>query len=77
MVDHLEPVVAWKNLPITGTDYCALWHTAEGWLLKGAVVGILEDAQCWQTTKSIVIRTGSPTESNWSAQSEKKRRHST
>src|ERR1700693_1700161 len=37
----VERVVAWKNLPINGTDYCALWHTAEGWLLKGAVVGVL------------------------------------
>jgi uncharacterized protein len=33
----------WKNLLINGTDYCALWHTAEGWLLKGTVVGVLED----------------------------------
>ena len=25
-----------------GTDYCALWHTAEGWLLKGTAVGVLK-----------------------------------
>jgi hypothetical protein len=43
MVGQLERVVAWKNLLINGTDYCALWHTAEGWLLKGTVVGALED----------------------------------
>ena len=43
MADDLKRVVAWKNLPMNGTDYCALWHTAEGWLLKGTVVGVLED----------------------------------
>jgi hypothetical protein len=32
MSGQLERVVAWKNLLISGTDYCALWHTAEGWL---------------------------------------------
>jgi uncharacterized protein len=41
MADQLECVVAWKNLLINGTDYCALWRTAEGWLLKGTVVGVL------------------------------------
>jgi uncharacterized protein len=43
MADDLKRVVAWKNLPINGRDYCALWHTAEGWLLKGTVVGVLKD----------------------------------
>ena len=43
MADDLMRVVAWKNLLINGTDYCALWHTAEGWLLKGTVVGVLKD----------------------------------
>jgi hypothetical protein len=43
MTDHLERVVAWKNLPLKGKDYCSLWHTAEGWLLKGTVAGVLED----------------------------------
>jgi uncharacterized protein len=43
MADDLKRVVAWKNLLINGTDYCALWHTAEGWLLKGTVVGVLKD----------------------------------
>jgi hypothetical protein len=41
MADQLECVVAWKNLLINGTDYCALWRTAESWLLKGTVVGVL------------------------------------
>jgi hypothetical protein len=41
--DELQRVVVWKNLLIDGRDYCALWHTAEGWLLKGTVVGVLKD----------------------------------
>ena len=43
MLDDLKRVVVWKNLLINGTDYCALWHTAEGWLLKGTVVGVLRN----------------------------------
>ena len=43
MADDLKRVVAWKNLLINGTDYCGLWHTPEGWLLRGTVVGVLED----------------------------------
>ena len=43
MMDNLTRIVVWKNLLLNGTDYCALWHTAEGWLLKGTVVGVLED----------------------------------
>jgi hypothetical protein len=43
MADDLKRVVAWKNLPMKGTDYCALWHTAEGRLLKGTAVGVLRD----------------------------------
>ena len=39
----MQRVVVWKNLLIDGRDYCALWHTAEGWLLKGTVVGVLKD----------------------------------
>ena len=45
MADVLKRVVVWKNLLLDGTDYCALWHTAEGWLLKGTVVGVLKDQQ--------------------------------
>jgi hypothetical protein len=29
--------------PKKGTDYCALWRTAEGWLLKGTPAGVLKD----------------------------------
>jgi uncharacterized protein len=43
MVDDLKRVVAWKSLLINGTEYCVLWHTDEGWLLKGTAVGVLKD----------------------------------
>jgi uncharacterized protein len=43
MADDLKRVVAWKSLLIDGTDYCGLWHTAEGWMLKGMVIGVLKD----------------------------------
>ena len=43
MADDLKRAVVWKSLVIDGTDYCALWHTAEGWLLKGTAVGVLKD----------------------------------
>jgi len=43
MADDLKRAVAWKSLLLNGTDYCALWHTAEGWLLKGTVVGVLQE----------------------------------
>jgi uncharacterized protein len=42
MADHLERVVVWKSHAINGADYCALRRTAEGWLLKGSVIGVLE-----------------------------------
>jgi hypothetical protein len=43
MADDLKRVVVWNNLLIDGRDYCGLWHTAEGWLLKGTVVGVPKD----------------------------------
>jgi len=43
MADDIKRVVVWKNLLLNGTDYCALSQTAEGWLLKGTVVGVLKD----------------------------------
>jgi len=43
MADDLKRVVVWKNLLLDGRDYCALLRIAEVWLLKGAVVGVLED----------------------------------
>jgi len=43
MAADLKRAVVWKSLLIDGTDYCGLWRTAEGWLLKGTVVGVLKD----------------------------------
>jgi uncharacterized protein len=43
MADDLIRALVWKNHRLNGTDYCALWHTSEGWLLKGTVVGALKD----------------------------------
>jgi hypothetical protein len=43
MADDLKRAVVWKSLLIVGTDDCGLWHTAEGWLLKGTVIGPLKD----------------------------------
>jgi hypothetical protein len=69
MTNDLKRVVVWRNLLLNGRDYCALWHTAEGWLLKGTVVGVLEDQRpvlanyevhCdekWQTHRVQVERT--------------------
>ena len=43
MEGDLKRVVIWKNLLLNGTDYCALWHTPEGWMFKGTVVGDLKE----------------------------------
>jgi hypothetical protein len=43
MADGLKRAVVWKSLLIDGREYCGLWRTAEGWLLKGTVVGLLKD----------------------------------
>jgi hypothetical protein len=43
MADDLNRAVVWKDFLIDGRDYCGLWRTAEGWLLKGTVVGVLKD----------------------------------
>lgn len=43
MSDELMHAVVWKNLLLDGRDYCSLWRTAEGWMLKGTVVGALKD----------------------------------
>ena len=45
MKDDLRRAIAWRNLLINGTDYCALWHIREGWLLKGTVIGAVKDQQ--------------------------------
>lgn len=43
MTDDFKRAVIWKNLLLDGRDYCSLWHTPEGWLLKGTVIGVLKD----------------------------------
>ena len=43
MPDELKRIVVWKNLLLDGRDHCGLWHTADGWLLKGTVGGVLKD----------------------------------
>jgi len=53
MADDLKRVVVWKNLLLNGVDYCALWHTAEGWLLKGTVVVVLKDQRPMLATYEI------------------------
>jgi uncharacterized protein len=76
MADTLKRAVAWKNLLLDGTDYCALWQTTEGWMLKGTVTGVLKDQRpvvanyeihCdenWLTHRASVERTiGSDTKS--------------
>jgi uncharacterized protein len=42
ITDDLKRAIVWKNLLLNGSDYCALWHTAESWLLKGTVIGVLK-----------------------------------
>src|SRR5437016_84175 len=41
---HLRTVV-WRNLALQGSDYCSLWQTPQGWLLRGAAITILEDSR--------------------------------
>ena len=71
MADDLKRVVVWRNLLLNGTDYCALWHNAEGWLLKGTVVGVFEDHRPVLASYEVhCTRSGTLTESKSSAQSE-------
>ncbi|HXY47876.1 MAG TPA: putative glycolipid-binding domain-containing protein [Terriglobales bacterium] len=53
MADDLKRVVVWKNLLLNGTDYCALWHSAEGWLFQGMIVGVLKDQRPMQANYEI------------------------
>ncbi|SRR6266568_9224532 len=41
------------------TDNCALWHTAEGWLLKGTVVRVLKNQ------RPILANYQVPCDDNW------------
>jgi len=53
VADDLKRVVVWKNLLLNGTDYCALWHSAEGWLFQGMIVGVLKDQRPMQANYEI------------------------
>jgi len=53
VADELKRAVVWKNLLLDGRDYCGLWHTAEGWLLRGTVVGVLKDHRPMQASYEI------------------------
>ena len=43
MADDPKRVVAWKKSPDEWHGLLCSLHTAEGWLLKGTVVGVLKD----------------------------------
>jgi len=53
MADDFKRAVVWKNLLLNGTDYCGLWHTPDGWLLKGTVLGVLKDQRPMQVNYEI------------------------
>jgi uncharacterized protein len=53
MADELKRAVVWKSLLINGTDYCSLWHTPEGWLLKGTVTGAIDEQKPMLATYEI------------------------
>jgi hypothetical protein len=36
--DSLIRTVSWRNIVANGAEYCALWKTSEGWLLRGSAV---------------------------------------
>lgn len=33
-------MIVWRNLMAEGADYCALWRTGEGWLMKGTAIAV-------------------------------------
>ncbi|MGI9073901.1 MAG: putative glycolipid-binding domain-containing protein [Bryobacteraceae bacterium] len=67
-MEMLQKAVVWRNLQANGSDYCELWRTAEGWVLKGTAIAVLGEAgpvlctydiQCdnhWQTQRAEVTR---------------------
>ena len=59
MADDLKRVVVWKNMLLDGRDCCGLRHTAEGWRLKGTVVGVLKDQ------RPILASYGIQCDENW------------
>jgi hypothetical protein len=42
-VDTLKRVVFWRNLLASGSEYCALWRTREGWVLRGTALAAFND----------------------------------
>ena len=36
--DFLVRTVMWRNIVANGAEYCALWRTSEGWLLRGSAL---------------------------------------
>jgi hypothetical protein len=53
VADDLKREVVWKDLLLNAADYSRLWHTAEGRLLKGTVVGALKDQRPMQANYEI------------------------
>ena len=43
MSENLERAVVWRSHLFDGTEHCGLWRTAQGWELRGAVVGVQKD----------------------------------
>src|SRR5215510_4241532 len=44
-MESLSRVVLWRSVDGNSMDHVGLWRTAKGYLLKGVVVGMLEDSQ--------------------------------
>jgi uncharacterized protein len=49
MNDSLQRVVTWHNLIARGADYCALWRTRAGWLLKGTAIAVPKESAAMLT----------------------------
>src|SRR5713226_4328043 len=41
-MDTLERAVIWRNLVVSGSDYCEVLRIAEGWVLKGTAIAALD-----------------------------------
>jgi hypothetical protein len=65
----LERAIIWKNLQVSGSDYCEVRRITEGWVLKGIAIAVLDEhrpmqaryeVQCdhqWRTSRVQVSRT--------------------
>jgi hypothetical protein len=45
--------VVWRGLAQQGIDYCSLWQTGKGWLLKGIAITLLEDGRAMRAEYKI------------------------